>query len=84
MSGFVVAAMAMLVALVPCGIVCRRGQVMDAVVAYELVGVVTVMVLVLLAEGFGRSGELELALTLAVLALGSGLVFVRSFERWLR
>jgi multisubunit Na+/H+ antiporter MnhF subunit len=56
---------------------------MEAVVAYEAVGSITVMVLILLAEGFRRTGEFELAELLAVLILGSGLVFVRFLERGL-
>ena len=40
-------------------------------------------VLVLLAVGFGRFGELELPVVLAVLLFGSGLVFVHALERWL-
>ncbi len=56
---------------------------MEAVVALELVSSVIVLVLVLLAEGFGRSGELQLAVLMAALLLGSGLVFVRTLERWL-
>jgi hypothetical protein len=42
-----------------------------------------VMVLALLAQGFQRSGLFELAVLLAVLMFGSGLVFVRALERWL-
>jgi multicomponent Na+:H+ antiporter subunit F len=83
MNGFVIAAIAMLVAVIPCGIVVVRGKVMDAVVAYEAVSSIVVMVLVLLAEGFRRSGEFELPVLLAVLLFGSGLVFVRFLERWL-
>lgn len=83
MSAFVVAAAAMVLALVPCVIVCWRGRLMEAVVAYEVIGSVVVMVLALLAEGFNRSGEFELPVVMAVLALGSGLVFVRIAERWL-
>jgi multicomponent Na+:H+ antiporter subunit F len=82
-NGFVIAAIAMLVAVIPCGIVVVRGKVMDAVVAYEAVSSIVVMVLVLLAEGFRRSGEFELPVLLAVLLFGSGLVFVRFLERWL-
>jgi len=41
-----------------------------------------VRVLMLLAEGFGRLGEFELAAVLATLLLGSGLVFARFLERW--
>ena len=82
MSSFVIAAIAMLVALIPLGVVLCRADVMSAVVAYEAIGSVAVLVLMLLAEGFRRSGEFELAILLAVLLLGGGLVFVRSLERW--
>jgi multicomponent Na+:H+ antiporter subunit F len=82
-NSFVIAAIAMLVAVIPCGIVVARGELMDAVVAYEAVSSIVVMVLVLLAEGFRRSAEFELPVLLAVLLFGSGLVFVRFLERWL-
>ena len=82
MSSFVIAAIAMLVALVPLGVVLCRAEVMSAVVAYEAIGSVAVLVLMLLAQGFRRSGEFELAILLAVLLLGGGLVFVRFLERW--
>ena len=81
-SSFVIAAIAMLMALVPLGVVLCRAEVMSAVVAYEAIGSVAVLVLVLLAVGFRRSGELELAVLLATALLGSGLVFVRFLERW--
>ena len=83
MSAFVIAAIAMLVAVIPCGIVMLRGKIMEAVVAYEAIGSVIIIVLVLLAQGLGRSGEFELPVLLAMLILGGGLVFVRFLERWL-
>lgn len=83
MNGFIIAAIAMLIGTVPCGIVVWRGQIMAAVVAYEAISSIMVMVLVLLAEGFRRSGEFELPVVLAVLLFGSGLVFARFMERWL-
>jgi len=82
-NAFVAAAVAMLVAIVPCGFLLVRGTIMDAVVAYEAITAIAVMVLILLAEGFRRSGEFELPVLLAVLMFGSGLVFVRLLERWL-
>jgi multicomponent Na+:H+ antiporter subunit F len=82
-NGFVVAAIAMLIGIIPCGVVVLRGQIMAAVVAYEAISSIVVMVLVLLAEGLRRSGEFELPVLLAVLLFGSGLVFVRFMERWL-
>lgn len=83
MNAFVIAAIAMLVAVIPCGIVMLRGKIMESVVAYEAIGSVVIMVLVLLAQGFRRSGEFELPVLLAMLILGGGLVFVRFLERWL-
>jgi multisubunit Na+/H+ antiporter MnhF subunit len=83
MNAFVLAAIGLLLAAVPCLIVLWREHVMEAVVAYQALGSIAVMVLILLAEGFGRTGEFELPVLLAALVLGSGLVFVRFLERWL-
>ena len=83
MNGFVVAAIVMLIGIVPCGIVVWRGTAMEALVGYEAISSIVVMVLVLLAEGFNRFGELELPIVLAVLLFGSGLVFAHALERWL-
>jgi multicomponent Na+:H+ antiporter subunit F len=82
-TAFVVAAIGMLIAVIPCGIVLIRGQLMEAVVAYEFISSIAVMVLILLAQGFRRPAEFELPVLLAVLLFGSGLVFVRALERWL-
>jgi len=82
-NAFVIAAVAMLIGVVPCGIVVWRGTVMEAVVGYQAISSIVVMVLVLLAVGFGRLGEMELPIVLAVLLFGSGLVFVHALERWL-
>jgi multisubunit Na+/H+ antiporter MnhF subunit len=83
MTGFVVAAIGMLIGVIPCGIVLLRGKLMEAVVAYEVISSIAVMVLILLAQGFRRPAEFELPVLLAVLLFGSGLVFVRALERWL-
>jgi hypothetical protein len=82
-NGFVLAAIGMLVALIPGGIALLRGTVMEAVVAFELISSVVVIVLVLLAEGFRRPGLFELPVLLAALMFGSGLVFVRFIGRGL-
>lgn len=83
MTSFVVAAIAMLVALIPAGLVMARGTLADAVVGFEFLTSVAVMIFALLAEGFQRSGLFEFPVLLALLLLGSGLVFVRVLERWL-
>jgi multicomponent Na+:H+ antiporter subunit F len=82
-NAFVIAAIAMLIGVIPCGVVVWRGTAMEAVVGYEVISAIVVMVLVLLAEGFGRFGLLELPIVLAVLLFGGGLVFVHALERWL-
>jgi multisubunit Na+/H+ antiporter MnhF subunit len=83
MMGFVAAAIAMLIAIIPAGIVLCRGELAASVVAYEFITAVIVMVLALLAQAFKRSSEFELPVLLAVLMYGSGLVFARAMERWL-
>jgi multisubunit Na+/H+ antiporter MnhF subunit len=81
--GFVAAAIAMLVAIVPAGIVLCRGELGDSVVAYEFISAVIVMVLALLAQAFKRSSLFELPVLMALLMYGSSLVYVRAMERWL-
>ena len=81
--GFTATAIAMLVSLIPAGLVIARGDIADAVVAYEFITAVAVMVLALLAQAFQRSSLFELPVLLALLMFGSGLVFVRAMERWL-
>jgi multisubunit Na+/H+ antiporter MnhF subunit len=83
MTAFGLAAIVMLLGLIPCGIVLCRGTLMEAVVAYETISSVIVMVLALLAQGFQRPAEFEFPVLLAVLMLGSGLVYLRALERWL-
>jgi len=82
-NAFVLAAIGMLVAVIPCLVVVWRGQAMEAVVGYEAISMLVLLILILLPEGFRRSSEFELPMLLALLLLGSGLVFARFFERWL-
>ncbi len=81
--GFAAAAVAMLICIIPAGIVLARGDLPEAVVAYEFITAVIVLVLALLAQAFQRSSLFELPVLLALLMFGSGLVFVRAMERWL-
>ena len=80
---FTAAAIAMLICLIPAGIVIARDDLPAADVGYQFITAVMVMVLALLAQAFGRSGLFELAVLLALLMFGSGLVFVRALEGWL-
>jgi multisubunit Na+/H+ antiporter MnhF subunit len=82
-ASFVVAAIAMLVCMLPAGIVLVRGELAESVVGYEFVTGVAVMVFALLAEGFGRPSLFEFPVLLSVLLYGSGLVFARALQGWL-
>jgi len=81
MISFVIAAIAMLVAAAPAGVTLVRGTQADAVVGFEFITGVAVMIFALLAEGFKRSGEFEFPVIVAVLLYASGLVYVRALER---
>ena len=83
MTSFVIAAVAMLLTLLPAGIKIARGTLADAVIGFQFITSVAVMIFALLAEGFKRPGLFEFPVLLAALLLGSGLVFVRALERWL-
>ncbi|HEY6495466.1 MAG TPA: monovalent cation/H+ antiporter complex subunit F [Trebonia sp.] len=83
MTSFVVAAIAMLVALLPAAVTLVRGSLADAVIGFEFITSVAVMIFALLAEGFKRPSLFEFPVLVAVLLFGSGLVFVRALERWL-
>ena len=83
MINFVVAAIAMLVVMVPAGLTIVRGSPADALVGYEFITGVAVMIFALLAEGFKRPSLFEFPVIVAVLLYGSGLVYARPLERWL-
>jgi len=74
---------ALLVGLVPLGVVIVRRSPLEGLVALELASVLNTLILLLLAEAFHRPGFEDLALALALLALAGGLVFARLVERWI-
>lgn len=75
------AAAAMLAAATPLGIVLWRGPTTAALVAYEVLSVLTVMVVVLMPGGFGHAAQFEAPAVLAFVLFGGGLVFARALER---
>ena len=83
MNPWLVAAGVMTAALVPCGIVCLRGTAADRLAGLEAAGLIATLILLLMAEGFGRQPFTDLALALALLSFGGGLVFARVLERWM-
>jgi multisubunit Na+/H+ antiporter MnhF subunit len=71
------AATALLAGLVPCGWVLLRGRTVDALVALGLASTLVTVVLVLLAEGFGRSSYFTVSLVTAALSFVGSLVLIR-------
>jgi multisubunit Na+/H+ antiporter MnhF subunit len=82
MNAFTIAATALLFGFVPLGIVCLRGRELDGVVALQLAGVQTTLILICLSEGFHRSSYFTVAVVAAVLTWVGGLVFARFFGRF--
>jgi multicomponent Na+:H+ antiporter subunit F len=82
-NAWLVAAVALLVGLVPCAAVCFRGTPMERLVGLELAGNVDTLILLVLAEGYHQAIFFDLAVVLALLSFAGGLVFARFLERWL-
>ncbi len=83
MNVWLVAATVLLFGMIPCGIVAFRGSPIDRLIGLEMAGVIESLLLILLAQGMNNPNFYDLALALALLAVGGGLVFARFLERWL-
>lgn len=83
MNAWTWAATFLLLALVPCGVICFRGESEDRLVGLEMAGVVATLELVLLCEGFGKPAFYDIPLAMAFLTLGAGVVFARFLQRWI-
>ncbi len=66
--------------LLPCVGVCALAGVADGLVAMELAGTLVATILMVLAEGLRRQPFIDLALTLAILALVGTLAIARLLE----
>lgn len=83
MNAFLIAATALLVGLVPLGIVAARRRPIDGLVALELAGAIVVLALLCFAEGFHRSTYYTVPVVAATSTWAGGLVFARFLGRWL-
>jgi len=83
MNAWLVGAGGLMLAMVPAGVACFRGEALDRLAGLEMAGVLTSLLLLALAEAFHRDIFLDVALATALLAFGGGLVFARFLERWL-
>ncbi|MDQ4059260.1 MAG: monovalent cation/H+ antiporter complex subunit F [Actinomycetota bacterium] len=82
MNEWYVAAAVLLLSLFPCGFACIKGSPIDRLVALELAGTIDVLILMTLAQAFGRGIFMDLAVALALLTFAGGLTFARFLERW--
>jgi multisubunit Na+/H+ antiporter MnhF subunit len=84
MNIWLISAISLLLAFLPCAVVVLHSHdLMDQFIATLLAGVVTVMVMMLIAQGLNRPSFLDLAAVLALLAFPSCLLFARFLGRWL-
>lgn len=83
MNAWLISATILLLALIPVAIQVFRGDTMDRLVALEMAGIMTTLILLLLTQGFQRIALYDIALAAALLSFGGGLVFARFLERWL-
>lgn len=82
MNEWLVAATVLVAAMAPLIWVCHRGNVRDSLAALTVAQMVTVVVLVLLCQGFGRPAFYPLAEVLALLGIGGVIAFARFLEHW--
>ena len=83
MNAWLVASIAMLLALTLPAIRALSGSIGSRLVAVELAAVVTSLLLVCLSFAFDQPSFLDLAVTLGLLSLPGTLVLTTFLERWL-
>jgi multicomponent Na+:H+ antiporter subunit F len=81
-TGWLIAGAVLLASAVPLLWVCLKRSIFEALVALELAGTITTLLLLVIAEGTHRQPFFDLALVSALLSFGGGLAFARFLERW--
>jgi multicomponent Na+:H+ antiporter subunit F len=78
---WLIAAIVLIAALLPCLVVAAREPLVDGLVGLELAGMLAALALLLLAEGFHRQPFADLAIVLALLSFAGSLAYARFLER---
>ena len=73
-----------MLALLPLAWMAMRGDARHRLVAFYMGGVVVTILFMLLTMAFDRMPMMDLAITLALMSFGGGIVFARFFERHLQ
>jgi multisubunit Na+/H+ antiporter MnhF subunit len=82
-NAFAIAGTVLLAAFAPLLWCAYSRRAIDGLVALELTGTLSVLILLCFAEGFHRPFEYGVAVIAAVTAWAGGLVFARFLGRWL-
>lgn len=83
MTPWLIAALALLIALVPAGARCFLSDPISRAIGLQMSSIIVSLLLLVLSQAFGRDTLVDLALTVAFLSFAAGMVFVRFLERWL-
>ena len=78
------AAEVMIFVLVPLSWIAIKGDAKQRLVSFYMAGVVGTLMLMLLTIAFNRPPMMDLAITLALMSFGGGIVFARFFGRHLQ
>ena len=81
MNRWEIAALVVIVALLPCVAVAAVASAASALAAVEVASVLTVTALMLLSQGFHRQPFVDLAVVLALVSTVGSLTFARIMER---
>lgn len=79
-----VAADVMIFSLLPLTWSSMRGSAASRLVAFYMGAIVVTLLLMLLTMAFNRMPMMDLAIALALMSFGGGIVFARFFERHLK
>lgn len=81
MNEWMVVAVVLIAAMLPCVAVCVLAGATHALAAFEVASTLLTTVLMLLSEGFHRQPFVDLAVTFAVVSIVGALAFARLMER---
>jgi multisubunit Na+/H+ antiporter MnhF subunit len=80
---WLVAGAGICLSLVPCAAMCLQGNAERRLVGLEMTSLVVVLALVVFTIAFGRVPFIDIALTMAIMSFGGGIVFARFLEKHL-
>ncbi len=81
MNAWMIAAIVLLIALVPCGWLALTSTVYKRLVGLETAGIICTLELMLLTMAFNRMPMMDLAIALGLLSFGAGMVFAHFLAR---